>query len=360
MTRNQISELLPIGNPIPDGRRYDPITLATTAIGVGGNLIGGWMGSSAASKAAKAQQEAARQAGQGIVDTTQAVRQDQIDAAARSGGRVVDAANLAKTDVNSTANQAAFNVTDAATGANKLLDPYASAGADASGTLQKGLVAGGDFNKTPTLQDLQIDPGYTFREAQGEKALAASAAARGGVQSGGFAKDINAFSQGNASQEYQNAFNRFRQSTQDRFGNLNTVANRGIAAADTQGANMGRAAQFGGQITTDAAKFGGGLTTGANEFAGNQETNAYDRTSDQAIAAAKAKGDYLTQGANASAAGTIGSANALTGAITGAGNSVIGALKNPSTNYNRIQPPVFGDRTDHTVINNSPPGGWKF
>ncbi len=335
MTRNQISELLPIGNPIPDGRRYDPIS---AAIGIGGNLIGGLIGSNAASRAARLQAEAAQNAGQGVVDTTKAVRQDQLDAATRAGNRTVDAANLAKTDVNSTANQAAFNVTDAATGANKLLDPYASAGADASGTLQKGLVAGGDFNKTPTLADLQMDPGYAFREQQGELALQRTAAARGQVQGGGFAKELQGFGQANASQEYQNAFQRFQQSTQNRFSNLNTVAGRGVAAADTQGANMNRAAEFGGQITTDASKFGGQLTTGANQFAGSADINANDRTSAQAIAAAQAKGDYLTQAGNARAAGAVGSASALTTGITGAANTALW-LKNPSAGYNRVQGP---------------------
>lgn len=353
MTRNQILELLPIGNPIPDGRRYDPITLATTAIGVGGNLIGSLIGGGAASKAAKAQQEAARQAGQGIVDTTSAVRQDQIDAAKRAGDRTVDAANLAKTDVNTTANQAAFNVTDAATGANKLLDPYASAGADASGTLQKGLVAGGDFNKTPTLADLQMDPGYAFREQQGEKALAQQAGARGRVQGGGFAKELTGFAQGEASQEYQNAFQRFQTSTQNRFGNLNTVANRGIAASDQQGANMSGAARYGGDITTAAAKYGDSAALGAQQFAGSADMHAYDETSQQSIAAAKAKGDYLTQGANASAAGTIGAANAWQTGLAGAENTVIGALKNPSNKYNRIDP-NFGTPAGY---NKNPGGG---
>ncbi len=343
MTRNQICELFPIGEPIPDGRRYDPIS---AAIGIGGNVISSLIGSNAAGRAAKAQQEAARQAGQGITDTTASVRQGELDAAARAGTGVKDAANLARSDVNSAANQAAFNVTDAATGANKLLDPYASAGADASSTLQKGLQAGGDFNKTPTLQDLQMDPGYAFREQQGEKALAASAAARGGVQSGGFAKDLNSFAQGNASQEYQNAFNRFQTSTQNRFGNLNTVANRGIAASDQQGANMTGAARYGGDITTGAAKFGDSAVLGANEYAGNADMSSTNLTSGQAIDAAKAKADYLTQGANAKAAGTLGAASAWTTGISGAANTALW-LENPSQGYNRVvgPPGPSGPRT---------------
>lgn len=341
MTKNQLLELLPIGNPFPeddDRRRYDPIS---AAIGIGGGLISGIIGSHGASRAAKLQAEAANNAGQGIVDTTKAVRQDVLGAGQRAGDRVVDTANQARTDVNSTANQAAFNVTDAATNANRLLDPYAAAGADASNTLRAGVAPGGDFNKAPTMADLQIDPGYAFREKQGELALQRSAAARGSLQGGGFAKDLQNFGQQNASQEYQNAFQRFQTSTQNRFGNVNTVANRGIAAAGTQGDNMTGAARYGGDITTGAAKYGGDITTRANEYAGNADIHANDEVSQQAIDAAKAKGDYLTQAGNARAAGAVGGANAWTGAIGGATSAIqFGQLlKNPSANYNRIVTP---------------------
>jgi hypothetical protein len=57
--------------------------------------------------------------------------------------------------------------------------------------------------------DFEADPGYQFRMAEGNKAIEASAAARGGLFSGKTGTDLQNFSQGLASQEYGNAYNRF-------------------------------------------------------------------------------------------------------------------------------------------------------
>ncbi len=59
----------------------------------------------------------------------------------------------------------------------------------------------GAFFKTPTMNELLMDPGYTFRLAEGEKALARQQAARGRYLSGGAIKAGQEFSQGLASQE---------------------------------------------------------------------------------------------------------------------------------------------------------------
>jgi hypothetical protein len=59
------------------------------------------------------------------------------------------------------------------------------------------------------MQQFQQDPGYAFRMSEGMKGLERSAAARGGLLSGGTLKGIQRFGQDLASQEYQNAFNRY-------------------------------------------------------------------------------------------------------------------------------------------------------
>lgn len=51
-------------------------------------------------------------------------------------------------------------------------------------------------------------PAFQFRLAEGQKALERSAAARGGLNSGGFMKDLTRYSQGLASDEYGNQWNR--------------------------------------------------------------------------------------------------------------------------------------------------------
>ena len=57
-------------------------------------------------------------------------------------------------------------------------------------------------------EDLQVDPGYGFRLSEGLKALERSAAARGGLLSGGTGKALTRYGQEMASQEFGNAFNR--------------------------------------------------------------------------------------------------------------------------------------------------------
>jgi hypothetical protein len=57
-------------------------------------------------------------------------------------------------------------------------------------------------------EDLQADPGYGFRLSEGLKALERSAAARGGLLSGGTGKALTRYGQDMASQEFGNAFNR--------------------------------------------------------------------------------------------------------------------------------------------------------
>ena len=56
--------------------------------------------------------------------------------------------------------------------------------------------------------DLEADPGYQFRLKQGEKSIQRSNAAKGLLQSGKTLKDLSSFSQGLASQEYGDAYNR--------------------------------------------------------------------------------------------------------------------------------------------------------
>lgn len=55
---------------------------------------------------------------------------------------------------------------------------------------------------------LQMDPGYGFRLSEGMKALERSAAARGGLLSGGAGRALTRYGQDVASQEYGAAYNR--------------------------------------------------------------------------------------------------------------------------------------------------------
>lgn len=66
--------------------------------------------------------------------------------------------------------------------------------------------------------EFQADPGYAFRLSEGMKALERSAAARGGLLSGGAGKAFQRYGQDLASLEYGNAFDRFQRERAARAG----------------------------------------------------------------------------------------------------------------------------------------------
>lgn len=90
------------------------------------------------------------------------------------------------------------------------------------------------------MNQFQQDPGYGFRMSEGMKALERGAAARGGLLSGGTLKATQRFGQDLASQEYQNAFNRYQAERQARLGPLQSLAGVGQTAANTLGAQAGQ------------------------------------------------------------------------------------------------------------------------
>lgn len=88
--------------------------------------------------------------------------------------------------------------------------PFYDAGVNALPGYLKGIGQGGDLVRGFTMDDYQADPGYAFRLSEGQKALDRSAAARGGLISGAALKAAGRYGQDMASQEYSNAYNRFR------------------------------------------------------------------------------------------------------------------------------------------------------
>ena len=86
------------------------------------------------------------------------------------------------------------------------------------------------------MQQFQQDPGYAFRMSEGMKGLERSAAARGGLLSGGMLKGIQRYGQDMASQEYQNAFNRYQTERSARLNPLQSLAGVGQTATNQLGA----------------------------------------------------------------------------------------------------------------------------
>ena len=85
------------------------------------------------------------------------------------------------------------------------------------------------------MSQFQQDPGYAFRMSEGMKALERGAAARGGLLSGATLRGAQRYGQDLASQEYQNAFNRYQAERQARLGPLQSLAGVGQTTAQTLG-----------------------------------------------------------------------------------------------------------------------------
>jgi hypothetical protein len=128
--------------------------------------------------------------------------------------------------------------------------------------------------------NLGQDPGYAFRLSEGQKALDRSAAARGGMISGGALKAAQRFGQDLGSQEYQNAYNRAltgynadvsREAT--GYNRLAALAGIGqTATTQTNAAGAANAANVGNLMTSGAAANAAGMVGGANALTGGLST----------------------------------------------------------------------------------------
>lgn len=132
------------------------------------------------------------------------------------------------------------------------------------------------------MAQFQQDPGYAFRMSEGMKALERGAAARGGLLSGATMKGLQRYGQDLASQEYQNAFNRYGIERERRLNPLQSLAGVGQTSAQQVGAA------------------GQSMTSGIGNALG-----AYGQGAGEAMGAA----------AQARASGYVGGANSLTGAL---------------------------------------------
>ncbi len=124
-----------------------------------------------------------------------------------------------------------------------------------------------------TMDKFQADPGYAFRLSEGTKALERSAAARGGLLSGGTGKALTRFGQEMGSQEYTNAFNRYQAERTARLQPLQAMTGMGQSTAQQigqQGQQM--ASNVGEAIGSGAAARASGYVGTANALTGGLNT----------------------------------------------------------------------------------------
>ena len=121
-------------------------------------------------------------------------------------------------------------------------------------------------NYTPfSYNSMTADPGYQFRLQQGQEALGHQNAARGGAVSGTSLKAMQDYAQNSASNEYNNAFNRYQANRQAQLGPLQSLAGIGQTATNFTGqAGAANAANVGNLITGGAAANAAGQVGTAN------------------------------------------------------------------------------------------------
>ena len=221
----------------------------------------------------------------GAVVVSSAIGANSSSRAAKTQAAAADRAGDVQRDIfeRQTELQAPFREAGL-TAQNRLMDLLGLSG-------NTGAQGYGSAMRNFSMADFQADPGYGFRMSEGMKALERSAAARGGLLSGGTLKGIQRFGQDLASQEYQNAFNRYQVNRANMLNPLQSL--RGDAQTATN------------------------VLSGA---AGQYGQNA---------------GEALTSGAAARASGYVGQANALTGGLNTylnyqQGQNLLGALRGPS------------------------------
>jgi hypothetical protein len=124
--------------------------------------------------------------------------------------------------------------------ATEAYQPYSQFGQEATNRLAvlMGLRPGvdsGSLMQQPTAAQLEMDPGYAFREQQGMQAVNRTAAAQAGLQSGAALKAAQRFGQDLASQEYGNAYNRFMANRANQMALLQGGQQTGFGAAQGVG-----------------------------------------------------------------------------------------------------------------------------
>jgi hypothetical protein len=114
------------------------------------------------------------------------------------------------------------------------LAPYQETGSQANQMIQEGLstgTLGGSF----TPGDLADDPRYQFQLEQGEQALGRQQSAGGNIYSGRAVKEGQRFSQGLAGQSYQDAYNNWMRTQENKQNFLSGQQSQGSGVATNQG-----------------------------------------------------------------------------------------------------------------------------
>jgi gas vesicle protein len=302
-----------------------------SVISAGAGLLGASKSASAAKEAAGIQADSARESGQLSYQISQdqlAAQKNALDQQIAAQGATVDKQLLAQRDALN--QQLALQSRMYEQGRTDFA-PYREAGAanvnqlntllgigGNTGAANYGRFATADF--TPEMFKAGVDPGYAFRLSEGLKGIDRQAAARGGLISGNALKAASGYAGDQASQEYNNAFNRY----QTIRGNTLQPFQMGAAAGQSAAAMQGQAnANYGSAAGQAYGNYGQGVS-GAYGNQGQQANQAYGAYGSNVAGIQGAYGtnatNALTSGANAQASGVVGGANAYNQGLSGISN----------------------------------------
>lgn len=182
------------------------------------------------------------------------------------GGAILGSSLLGAASSKSAASTQAQAASDATAAQERMFNkqvelqaPWRQAGETALNRLTAGLAPGGEFGTPFSKTNWQVDPGYGFRLSEGMKALDRTAASRGGLLSGATLKGAQRYGQDLASQEYQNAFNRYYAERANQLNPLQSLAGIGQTSAN---ALTNAAGIFGQQIGSNIQSAGAAQAAG--------------------------------------------------------------------------------------------------
>ena len=114
-----------------------------------------------------------------------------------------------------------------------------------------------------------MDPGYAFRLQQGQMANQRAANLGGGLIGGNALRGMQDYTQGQASQEYQNAFNRYQTQRGNIYNSLASIAGLGQTSLGQTGQLAGTTAQnVGGAFAGAGSALGAGQVAMGNAIGG--------------------------------------------------------------------------------------------
>ena len=280
------------------------------------SVIGGIQGASAAHHAADALSKGYQQAGQTVTDAVNQVNPDILKTAADAGTGVTNAASTAGAGMTAAAGAAGAGATGAAGTLAGYLSPYMQVGADAAGQLT-------DAAKPFTADMMaKYSPAYQFQLQQGQDAAKAAAAAAGVSGSGGTMKSLMRNTQDYAGTAFANASNLYNQN----FNRLQTLANMGVGASTTAGQAGIQAAEYAGNAGMTGAEYAGNVGMQGAKYAGDTSIAARNLASSNTLSGANYLANTKIGAQQAQAQGDLGAAsqwNNMLGGIGTAANTAV-------------------------------------